>query len=301
MPTVLEKPSKWRNWKIRLMTLIFASIVWVVIISEEVTERTISIPIVPYADKEGLIWSYPMPGEAIVRVQGKVRSIWWVDKIIQPKLKLPLSTLPDSGFVLLRTDMLELEGNLNIKVLSIVKPDTLPVKVEKRIVKNIPIQPNIFVIPAEGFILTKNPYTLPSQVEVSGKKSDMVRIQSIGTDTIIIQNATTQGKLKAKLIPPYGTTLGLKEVEVKYQVERIVETTLENVEVVVPKGWIAIPSWITVKIQGPASEIANLQKKNFQAKVMPPLSNERVKPYFDLPSACKIVDVKPQDIELKKK
>ncbi|MCX7836293.1 MAG: hypothetical protein N2450_09550 [bacterium] len=288
-----------KDWKVRLIALLLGSVIWLVIISEEIAEKTITIPIIPYADKEDLIWTYPYPQNAVVRVQGKVRSIWWLEKVIRPKLKLPLSTLPDSGYVVLKVDMLELEGN--VKLLSIVKPDSLPVKVEKRIVKILPIQPNLIIFPAEGFMVTNLPYALPSQVEVSGKKNEILKIQSIPTDTVVIQNATTSGQLKVKLKSPMGLTIGLKEVDVKYQVERIVEKSFDNVEVLVPQGWTAVPFWISFKIQGPSSEIANLQKRGIQAKISTPIVNTKVKPYLDIPPNCKIIEMKPEQVEIRRK
>lgn len=273
-------------------------IVWLVVISEENTERTLSIPIVPYADREDLLWSNPSPGYALVRVQGKVRSIWWLEKITQPRLKLPLSSLPDSGYILLKPEMVEMEATSFVKIVALVKPDTLPVKVEKKLVRIIPIQPNIIIIPADGYIISQPPYTQPAKVEVSGKRKDVIELKAIQSDTIVIQNSNADGQLSARLLPITGVKLGLNEVTIRYHVERLVEETFHNVEVITPKGWIASPAWLTVTVQGGVSDIAKLKKQTLSAKVIASTSEGKVKPYFELSGTLKLIKVYPVEVDL---
>ncbi len=307
-PSTTETALKrrWRratggHWLARIISILLASVVWLAVLSEENIERTLSIPIVPYADRDNLMWIGDPPGDAVVRVQGKARSIWWLIYITPPEIRIPLSSLPSEGEVRLRLDMVELSQRADVKIVAILKPDILPVRVERFTNRIIPIKPQITIVPEDGFIVAGQPTPFPAGVEVSGNRTKLFEIDSVVTEPLTIKNSASPGTVRMKLAKIPGVKLGLSTVEVRYTVERLVEERIENIPVTVPNGWIVEPPWVTLKVSGPGSLLLELRKHVPKARLSQPITATDAVPVIELPAMVKMVSIIPQTVKVRRK
>jgi len=285
------------KWIARIASLLLAMVVWIAVISEESIERTLTIPIVPYADRDNLVWTGEDPGDAVVRLQGKARSLWWLEYVATPELRVPLSTLPSSGEVRLRNDMVELPQFPDVKILAILKPEVLPVKVERFANRVVPIKPDLTLITEEGFVVSGPPVSFPSAVEISGDRSRLHAIDTITTEPMTIKSVATAGSVTLKLFNPNGIKLGLHSVVAKYTVERLVEEKMDNIPIIPPTGWNVEPPWVSIRVSGPGSVLLSLHKRVLKAHFIAPDSNKDIIPLLDLPSMVKVIAMNPPTVK----
>ncbi|MDK9700409.1 MAG: CdaR family protein [bacterium] len=294
--------AAWKRWLARLVSFFLAIGVWFAVISEDVIERTLTIPIIPYADQESLLWVGDPPGMATVRLQGKARTIWWMEYVSRPEIRIPLSTLPISGEVKLRQTMVELPPRSDVKILAILQPELLPVRVERYMVRLLPIKVAVAVEPIEGYIVSQQPASFPANVEISGTRTRINELDSITTEPIVLDKVSVGGRQKVKLLTPAGVKLGLSEVEIRYEVERLVEERIDNVPVILSDSLEADPPWISLRVSGPASEISALRKKTVKAKIGMLLHNAtEAVPQIDLPPTVRILSIVPPQVKVRRR
>jgi len=191
--------THWKRYPAFFASLAVAVTVWLAVISEETIERTLTVAIVLYPDRPDLMWTGDPPGDAVVRLQGKARTLWWMSWFTPPEVRIPLSALPASGIVRLRKEMVELPQRSDVQILALLRPDTFLVHVEQLVTRVVPISPRLRVTPRPGFTMVESSRAYPTVVEISGVASRMFAIDSVPTAEYSVTDVSSSGSLFARL------------------------------------------------------------------------------------------------------
>ncbi len=292
-----------RDWSLRLLSLIFAVMLWFFVVGEEKAEITINVPLEIVNLPQGLIIANDIPSAIEVRVYGPqslVRSIATerISKVINLK-----GVSPGKITEQITPDTLPLPKG--VQVLR-VQPRFVEIELERLIRKRLPVKPVITGKPAPDFKLGAV-YVEPSYVVVSGPKSEVDPLKGVKTLPVDIKNASSRVVKKAGLITE-GTHLNIEPslVEVRVEIVKIMgEKNVKNVPVQIDvdvPGVVWSPRHVAVKIRGWVRILRRLKRDAItcvvQATDLEP-GTHFVEPVCIPLEGFTVLSVKPQKIKVK--
>ena len=170
------------NWMMKLLSLVFALVLWFFVMGEQDLEKGFAVPVELSSPPEGLIVSNDVPSLLDVRISGPrtvLMNLQQDDLAIDIDLK-GLSTGVTSYKRL--EELFSLSRNLNVTRIS---PSIIDVRLERIRAKRVPVKVVLEGEPPVGFevgaITAK-----PSHVTVSGAGSELKNVSEILTDPIQI-------------------------------------------------------------------------------------------------------------------
>ena len=291
------------DWSLRLLSLIFAVMLWFFVVGEEKAEITINVPLEIVNLPQGLIIANDIPSAIEVRVYGPqslVRSIATerISKVINLK-----GVSPGKIIEQITPDTLPLPKG--VQVLR-VQPRFVEIELEKLVKKRLPVKPVIIGKPAPDFKLGAV-YVEPSYVVVSGPKSEVESLKGVKTLPVDIKNASSRVVKRTGLITE-GTHLNIEPsmVEVRVEIIKVMgEKSIKNVPVQVDSdipGVVWSPRHVTVKIRGWVRRLKGLKRDAItcvvQAFDLKP-GTHFVEPVCIPLDGLTVLSIKPQKIKVK--
>jgi hypothetical protein len=156
-------------------------------------------------------------------------------------------------------------AELNVKVLDILHPKKLDIKIDKFLSKKIAVKIDYEIKPLHGYILMDKKITVDS-VWVSGPESVVSGVKYIHSDSISRKDVKYPFDVVLKLHEPKKVVTGVspRETNVHFNIERLVERSFYNIPIQVvgvPEGFqtTTTPKTISVRVKGGESRIANLK------------------------------------------
>jgi YbbR domain-containing protein len=207
------------NPLLKIMSFIIASLLWFFVVSQG---RSVIVMDIPIGFK-----NIPHDLEVIDEQKTVSLSIEGHERVLQ-KLR--------QGDVLVSLDMSGVkEGNIffplsvdNVKLPSAltitdIAPQTVKLKVEKKIAKKVPVRTVFVGSPAPGYTI-KNIKIVPDKIEIKGTESILSKIYSIKTEPIDISGITGTMRYRAYLdISRNNIKVNTTEVNVNITVREIKE------------------------------------------------------------------------------
>lgn len=168
---------------------------------------------------------------------------------------------------------LDLPSRLNLEVVEILEPKTLELKVDDFIVSQIPVQFSGIVETEPGYIVLDTTYSTDS-VRVSGPKSILDTIKFISTENPIFENQKYAFSKRLKLQSPVPDFININpnEIDVQFEVQRIVERVVYEIPVIiqnVPNNLIveSTPPFLSLRIKGGEKFVEKITNEEIQAEI----------------------------------
>jgi len=257
-----------RNFQYKISALVLACLFWYIVQGEEILElnRRIAVNIkVP----EGYMIKGPsvrfkdavLRGSRAALADFSTTPINATIKIQQGK----------TGSIRFRVDKEQIENWDNRIKLTVLDP-YLPVVVDEKVSKKVPVKEFLKGAPADGYIIEKT-VIKPTTVTITGLKGDVDRIEEIQTEPIDITNLqqtrSFDVRLVAKDIPETG--LSADKVQVSLLVgEKKVNKRFGSVPVeVVGSDYLTAvkPRYVSIVIQGTPGVLSFVKRSDLEAFV----------------------------------
>ena len=168
---------------------------------------------------------------------------------------------------------LDLPSRLNLEVVEILEPKTLELKVDDFIVSQIPVQFSGIVETEPGYIVLDTTYSTDS-VRVSGPKSILDTIKFISTENPIFENQKYAFRKRLKLQSPVPDFININpnEIDVQFEVQRIVERVVYEIPVIiqnVPNNLIveSTPPFLSLRVKGGEKFVEKITNEEIQAEI----------------------------------
>ncbi len=215
------------NWTLKLLSLIFALLLWMFIMGERRFEVGFLVPLEMQNIPEGLMIANEVPSQVDVRVSG-------------PRTLLMKVTPNDISIVVDLVDLkpglttfkrleerLNLPNGLRVTRLS---PSFIDLRLARIQEKEVPIKPVLIGTPEPGYLLGKVSL-VPDHVTLAGAETELKNVTSVTTDVIDLEGVNAGFSLIVPLVHR-GTYTYLKdekttEVQVEIDVD---ENYLREVE-----------------------------------------------------------------------
>ena len=200
-----------RNWSLKLISLVIAVLMWYFVAAQEKAEVTIKVPVELTNVPQQAMVVGEMVSELEVRLSGPRALIRRVPEMRSPKT-INLSNLPmgDHNFQIAPEDLRFPPG---IRVLRI-SPSSLTLQLVRRVTKKVPVRPVLKGKPAPGHEVKEVIFS-PREVEITGSAEDLKEVDWLWTTPLDVEGLKETATVKANLRLPRGRTLRLEYMSVE--------------------------------------------------------------------------------------
>ncbi|MCU7495561.1 MAG: YbbR-like domain-containing protein [Ignavibacteria bacterium] len=187
-----------------------------------------------------------------------------------------------------------------------IYPDILSVRMERITERKIKISPDLGLNFKQDFGLVSGIKVIPDSVTVYGPKSLVNSLRTIPTVKRNFSNLDDRVLERIELLPIRGLTYSLNSCAVRFEVQKIVDKTFENLEVEVrntPRGedLLVFPNSITIVLRGGINILGRLKNEDLHPFVD---YNQVIKdtlgiiePEVNVPDYISIIDKKPNQLQ----
>lgn len=258
-----------QNWKMKLLAVAMAVLLWVVVSAEQVTSNWIPVPLEVLVTDPGFeLASRNVPNEVEVRFAGPGRELW--DLVIRrPPLRLVVREVSDTiGAFSLDPRMVQLPAQLSVTPQD-VRPSMVRLSFTRLATRNVPIRVQAGNDLAEGLTLLDTLVVEPRTVRVSGPASRIRALDAIPTRPVSFTDVDSSFSRTVQLDTSGLRGLDISEtvVRVSGEVDRMSERTIANVPVDVGPGVDIRPDEVSVQLRGPRRALEDILPAQFRVVI----------------------------------
>ena len=289
-------------------SLIFSILVWVSVNLGNRFQTSIEIPVQIENIQSTMGVAIPLPERMRLTIQGTGWQL--LNAVLTPNLRynIDFTSISRNDTVFTYKDLstrVNLPSELRVVETS---PETVVVKLDQKITKNVLVRPLLETNFREGFGIVGPIKTEPESLSISGAAALLRRITSWPTQSIVLSdvNAPVSVTVPMQDTLQFEIERSRSTVRVSFDVQPIAEKTIDNIPIEmnqVPeyRSVILIPPTISVIIRSGVNTITPLTEKDFYAfidyKSILLDTSGTIKPSILGPSNVRIVQQNPERIQ----
>lgn len=296
-----------KNLRIFLLSLVFASALWLYISLNLSYSLDVSIPIEILTTKSQAL-TEEIPNTIDVKVKGKGWDL--LNILISKDLKysLDISKLKKDSKIITEqfvNERLNLQQSVSILE---INPDTISINFDKVFEKLVPLKNNIVLNLKEGYSIVGNPVLIPDSVKLQGASYLLNKIKFIPTEAKVINNVNSdiQGVVNIKDTLSNLIKVDLKQVNFRYKIQLSAEKNLEDLlinvlNVPLDKEVLLIPPKLNVSLRGGVEQLSQISPSDVIVNVeFGKLENDTlgfVIPDLIIPDETSLLKIEPQKLQ----
>jgi len=296
-----------KNLRIFLLSLIFASALWLYISLNLSYSLDVSIPIEILTTKSQAL-TEEIPNTIDVKVKGKGWDL--LNILISKDLKysLDISKLKKDSKIITEqfvNERLNLQQSVSILE---INPDTISINFDKVFEKLVPLKNNMVLNLKEGYSIVGNPVLIPDSVKIQGASYLLNKIKFIPTEAKVINNVNSdiQGVVNIKDTLSNLIKVDLKQVNFRYKIQLSAEKNLEDLlinvlNVPLDKEVLLIPPKLNVSLRGGVEQLSQIAPSDVIVNVeFGKLENDTlgfVIPELIIPDETSLLKIEPQKLQ----
>lgn len=175
------------NWALKLLSLVFALILWFFVMGERKLERSYAVPLEMKNIQEGMMVANDVPSRVDVRINGP-RTLLMNLHSEDMRIVIDLKELPIG-----LTSFKRLEDRLNIPAplkVTRMSPSYVDVKLDRLETRTVPIKPVLSGRPAPG-LKVETVTVVPEAVAVEGAAEELKTLQQVKTAPLNIEGISS--------------------------------------------------------------------------------------------------------------
>jgi len=267
---------KWlrSNFRIKAGLFVLATLLWFLVVSQRTYEHVLAIPIHMTGLKSGKVLVNQVPQIAQVKFEAQGRELIFMKFGSQPYLNLDLSTINSFYSFKLKPDLVEMSSGMNAHPVEIIEPDSIEILLDERLELKLPVVHQIAAKPADGYTLIGGIEIEPTEVTVTGPRTNIVRLESLKTRPHEMEKVKRNTDIILDLEIPeiFGIKVEPESVKGSVRVERLGERKIERIPLIVinePRGRQVVvdPLYVSVEVKGGISMLSELTPDSISAWV----------------------------------
>jgi len=184
------------NWHLKLMSLMFAIVLWLFIVGEQKLERGFSVPLELKNVPEGMMVTSEVPSHIDVRIIGP-RTLLVNQDPEQLSIRIDLKGLPEGVTTFRRLeDRISLPGGMRVSRLT---PSFIDIRLEAVIVRSLKPRVVFEGEPASGFELGRIQLD-PPEVSIEGARMEVSAIKEVATEPIAVAERSEPFSVSVPLV-----------------------------------------------------------------------------------------------------
>jgi len=299
-----------QNFWFKLVAILMALLLWFHVATDQVYEHTDTFPLEIFNIPERLILAEKLPEQVSVTIRGKGKELLKLLLVEKKSLKIDAQKFKrgeiDYG---IQPEQIPIPEGLELRETNVLPPKNLKIRLDYPMEKKVKVQPNIKIMPAEGFKQVGELHHNPEEVMISGPRMWVRSLKVIHTQKQVIENAEEPIFDQVDLVLPQGYNLTLSSHRINFSVniERTVERKIINLPVRATniskqKEVTLEPDSIGVTISGAESVVNQILPDKIKVTVncAKAKRNETVKfpVLVKLPANVELKKVEPDSVEV---
>jgi len=252
------------NWQLKLYMLLLAVLLWAFVVTNQVYETVLDVPVDVIAMKTSKVLVSDVPGTIPVRFSGIGRDLLILRYLQPARIELDIHTINYFYDYPIRAELISIPSGLVAEPIAIVGQDTVNIRLEDVLERLLPVIPKVTALPALGYMVEGKVRATPDSVTVFGPQSAVRRLRSVATDTVTFSNLerTTQESVPLSNLGP-NIRITPATVRVTMPIDKIAERLLHRIPIEargIPLGREVLmePSTVDVILGGSASRLATM-------------------------------------------
>ncbi|NQT23738.1 YbbR-like domain-containing protein [candidate division KSB1 bacterium] len=303
-------PVHWLNYhKVKLLSLCSALFLWFYVVTDNIYEYPIQVPIQASIFPEDKVLLKPLPDEAKVLFSGTGKSFLSQSFRVK-RLDLDLSDAEDVSTIQLEADMIRgIPRGDSFRPIRVLKPDSIMIYLDTRKTKRIPVEPQFSIDLTDGYTQVGGIMLEPDSITLSGPAQIVDQIEIIKTSEKQFISRSKPVRGKVKLIPPESDMVQVSELTSEYtiDVQRIHEITIDMIPIQVINApssvkITVVPSTLSLKLRGGVDLLMQISSDDIQATIDYRTRNRyrprRIPASIEVPPGISFSNAKPEDFEL---
>ncbi|MBD3289912.1 hypothetical protein GF337_13985 [candidate division KSB1 bacterium] len=298
-----------KNLKIKIVVVCIAVLLWFFVETENNYKYSMDIPLnISNLSSEKIITN-DIPENVKVSLWGRGREL--LALMLNPKLQynLDLSNESGAGTFALEEQNVRFPRISNIEILNIIEPESIDIRIQNLIHKNVAVKADIDVFPLSGYTVVDGIQLSQDSVGVRGAKSALDSIDHVKIERMTFKNVRRDIHKKAKLLDPKvkNAWLEKEELEIFIDVQKLLEKPLNEIPVKVlnkPKGveLTIVPSSLNLTLIGGVDLLLPMTSKDIDAYIdYNKIRGSKEKyylAYIDKPEHVRIKDIRPKHFKV---
>ncbi len=262
------------NFKRILYSFLIAFIFWFFIKSEDTYTVNLNIPLVARNLQEQKTYKEEVPETIFISLKGTGRSFIWL-RVLNNfysddfKAVIDLSSITDQynfeldSYYKENPEKLVLPSSLDLEFVEVLSPRNVQIKLQRYMVKKVPIESQILVSTEPGYISLKEQF-FPDSISIGGPEEAVNKIDFVLTekDTLVDLVASVNGNWSI-LNPNKLVSFDPKKVDALIDVQPISETIITGipVELINKPNDVNVfvnPATVSLTIVGGLKQITNI-------------------------------------------
>ena len=264
-----------QSFSFKLAAIVMALLLWFHVATDKVYEHSHTFPLEILDVPERLILAEEIPDHIDVKVRGRGKAL--LKLLLAEKKSIQIDA---QKFKRGETDhsiepeRVPIPEGLDLRVTGILPSENLKIWLDYSMEKEIKVEPQVKVVPAEGFEKVGELHYNPDEVTISGPRMWVRDLKAISTQEIVMEDADEPVSDQVDLVLPEGYNLALSSSKINFSqdIERTVERTISRLPVEltdVPKRReITIqPDSVDVTIYGAESMVQEIGAEQIKVTV----------------------------------
>ncbi|MGH7451306.1 MAG: CdaR family protein [bacterium] len=301
------KSALLENLRIKLVVWALATLFWFAVVTENVYEYDIDIPIVAVNVPEGKILASDLPAKARVRFEGKGRALLALMFSRDARIVLDLANVRRRyAFDLQREMVHPPRGGIGVMPLQILSPDTVHVQLSNLVEKSIAVNADVKITTVPGYTVVQPWRLVPDSVAISGPEDVVRQLDAIVTEHREFANVQDSLSASLRLLPfpaSQRVRLAANTVQFFVNVQKLIEVTLHEIPVRVQNAprhikITPVPSTLSLTVEGGEKLLLNLKREDIvayidYARIHDDVTTAGHPAYIRTPDGVRYRDVKP--------
>ena len=297
-----------QNFWFKLAAVVMALLLWFHVATDRVYEYTERLPLEITNVPQQLLLAERLPDYVNVTIQGRGKELLKLILAEKKTLKIDAGEFNrgETDYAVKPEDIPIAEG-LELKVTTLLPPKNLKVRLDYPMEKQLPVKPNISVVPADGYEQVDGLHYAPKEVVISGPRMWVRNLQEVETQKQVIQDAKESVSGQIDLVLPEGYNLSLSQEKINYSVslERTEERRIPARAIFAVnlgrKTEVELrPDSVTLTVAGAQSLVSQLEPDSIKVTVdclqVSRRDTVRLPVRVDLPTGIRLVRAEPDSV-----
>jgi YbbR domain-containing protein len=304
-------PSRlFQNYRIKLVVVALAIFLWFYVVTEERYEYALDIPVVVVNLREDRVIRNEIPERAEVLFEGTGKALLAMMLNPDARLVLDLSKIRYRYTFRLDPKRVQLDRrDPELVAVKVLQPDTITVLLAEKHRRRLPVNPDVTIHPANGYMVVGDVLVTPDSAWATGPRDLIDTLSAIRTTPVRLKEARGDVKRRVRLLPPGGRMVSIypERAEIFVDVQKLTETKITGIPVEIrnhPRNLHveSVPSTLSLTLEGGVDLLLQLKKEDIVAYVdfrhwNGDLDGE-LPAYIETPPGIRYRDVRPARFRL---
>jgi YbbR domain-containing protein len=291
-----------QNFWFKLVAILMALLLWFHVATDKVYEYTQIFPLAIFNIPSNLILEEKIPHQVGVKIRGKGKELLKLFLSERKSVNIDAKEFKNGETnYAIKPNQIPIPEGLELQVTDILSPQEIKIKLDRLLEKKVKVQPNVLILPADGFVQVGELHYAPKEVVISGPKMWVNGLETVRTQKKVIEKADRFISDQIDLVLPsgYNLNLSLRKINFSVDIQKAGEKKISEL----PVQLINIPKYREAEIQPDRISVTISGAES----IVNQISSDKIKVIIDCAKAVRkektklpIIVELPSEVTLKK-